>query len=340
MSTKSLIRKNQLHPDILDLVSGYTNDNYYLKSQIDNTLLNLSGTFVKKSGDETITGVKNFISKPTVNNIPILLSGEVIGGGTTVFNGNRVITRESFPNNINAGGEDVVTFLNNIFFPYVSASGYLDEYPIKEFGEDFGNVYFSGSILTGQETQIISITYQTGYQNSYTTVSSEAAQPIKTIFNYSNGNLIDRTINFKVNMQFLNFGGSPSPLIVSDIKTQFYEAPYYYGVSNLTGLNSNNVTSLLLKGSIVRNPDSLSHVFYPNNQYIYFVYPQDSNFNLTPWSYMTSIKDLNTNINYINNVNFYENLEVTVGNGQVVNYTVCKWKNLLNGGPFYIQFNF
>lgn len=340
MASKSLIRKNQLHPDIQDLITGYGNTIYTTKEETSQTLADISGNFVKKITNENITGVKNFVSRPTVNNIPILLSGEAGVSGSNSFNGQRTITANVIGfQGINPGTSTVNDFLNKLFYPFISASASLNSYPIREFGLDINTVNFTGVITPGNEIQMNSITYQTGYNNIYQTVSTESFQNIKNLFGYSNNNIVFQTTSFRVILQFPNLGGSPTPLTITDTKNSVYEAPYYYGLSNLTSLNSAQVTSLT-KGPILQNPSSIIHDFSPNNQYIYIACPNSSAFNLTPWDLITSVKDLNTNFDYTNDLNSPQNLQVTIGNGNIVSYRIYRWKNLVNGGTFRLQFNF
>ena len=110
---KSLIRKNQLHPDIFDLVSGYGDQLFITINELNQTISTISNV-VFTSGNQIISGVKNFTSRPTFNGSGFAITGEL--GGSTNFNGNRKITadvigfKDSTP-----GGNDVVTFLNNLF---------------------------------------------------------------------------------------------------------------------------------------------------------------------------------------------------------------------------------
>jgi len=114
--SKSLIRKNQLHPDISDLVRDY-GSNFFVDSNnlevtgstLQNQINNLGNTYVTRvsgefnnrptvngtgillsgeaaqvdlsstvrtTGNQTISGVKNFASRPTVNGTVVFLSGD------------------------------------------------------------------------------------------------------------------------------------------------------------------------------------------------------------------------------------------------------------------------
>ena len=83
---RGLLRKNQLHPDIADLVSGY-GDNFFITPQelelaIDTSQQIITQGAVLVSGNQNVSGLKNFTTRPTVNGSGVLLSGEVIGVGT------------------------------------------------------------------------------------------------------------------------------------------------------------------------------------------------------------------------------------------------------------------
>jgi hypothetical protein len=69
---KSLIRKNQLHPDIADLVSQYGTGIFASNDQLIQSQL----AFITITGNQTISGIKNFIFRPTVNGSGVLLSGD------------------------------------------------------------------------------------------------------------------------------------------------------------------------------------------------------------------------------------------------------------------------
>jgi hypothetical protein len=72
--SKSLIRKNQLHPDISDLVSGYGTGFFVTPAQLDNAI-DISQQIITQgavlvSGNQTISGLKNFTVLPTISGIP------------------------------------------------------------------------------------------------------------------------------------------------------------------------------------------------------------------------------------------------------------------------------
>jgi hypothetical protein len=119
--SKSLIRKNQLHPDVADLISGF-GDNFFITPE----QLNLE-TIVHTTGDQTINGEKSFTSRPSVNGTGVLLQGEAAPGvvenvvyttGNQTINGVKSFT--SLPNvngvplSTGFGGGSEFTFPSNL----------------------------------------------------------------------------------------------------------------------------------------------------------------------------------------------------------------------------------
>jgi hypothetical protein len=94
--SKSLIRKNQLHPDIADLVSGYGDDFFITENELNQALEVfqnvLTAGAVLVSGDQTISGLKNFITRPTINGTGVLLSGEASASQEFKFTGDLTVT--------------------------------------------------------------------------------------------------------------------------------------------------------------------------------------------------------------------------------------------------------
>jgi hypothetical protein len=121
--SRSLIRKNQLHPDVADLISGF-GDNFFITQD----RLNLQ-TIVHTTGNQTINGVKRFTSRPEVNGTGVLLQGEAAAGvvenvvyttGNQTINGVKSFT--SLPNvngiplstGFGGGGGAEFTFPSNL----------------------------------------------------------------------------------------------------------------------------------------------------------------------------------------------------------------------------------
>jgi hypothetical protein len=94
--SKSLIRKNQLHPDISDLVSGYGTGFFVTPIQLNNAI-DISQQIITQgavlvSGNQTISGLKNFVTRPTVNGTGVLLQGEASTSQEFKFTGDLSVT--------------------------------------------------------------------------------------------------------------------------------------------------------------------------------------------------------------------------------------------------------
>jgi hypothetical protein len=124
--SRSLIRKNQLHPDIADLVSGYGDNFFITPVELTQALSNFGGgnlqNVVYTTGNQTINGLKNFSTRPAVNGVGVLLQGEGAGGEVNIQNvvyttGNQNISGEK--TFINQTKVDSVNFIRN----FISTGG-------------------------------------------------------------------------------------------------------------------------------------------------------------------------------------------------------------------------
>jgi hypothetical protein len=109
--SKSLIRKNQLHPDVADLISGFGNDFFITQSELEQALLGLETDFsfenlVYTTGNQTVGGIKNFNTRPQVNGANVLIQGDTNVVYTT---GNQTINGvKSFGSRPNVNGSGVL----------------------------------------------------------------------------------------------------------------------------------------------------------------------------------------------------------------------------------------
>lgn len=132
---KSLIRKNQLSTDIADLVGQYGSGFFISASQTGTFTATLTGAnVVYTTGNQTISGLKNFITRPTVNGSGVLLIGEAAGGGTVLATGKNIVYTtgdqiisgvKTFSNGININGYDLVTTSFESLIGYIT--GYTDQ---------------------------------------------------------------------------------------------------------------------------------------------------------------------------------------------------------------------
>lgn len=218
------------------------------------------------TGNQTISGAKNFITRPTVNNTGVLLNGEITSG----FNGNRSITRQSFPANVNVGGSDIGSFLNNLFFPFNPATISLNSSPyniIREFGTTYSNVPFQGTITANSETQISNLTC---YSND--TVITTVASPSFGSFNLSTSLNLTQNTFLRVAVTGNN-NGSPTSILSTSREVRF-EAPYYWGSGQL-GLTASQITGGLTKVNGV-GKSTINQFYNTINSYAYLAYPNQA----------------------------------------------------------------
>lgn len=290
--SRSLIRKNQLHPDIADLVGQYGSG--FFQSKYETVLL---------TGNQTIDGVKNFTSRPTFNGIGLATTGEI----------SNTFTIDNLKN-----GQDVVTFLNNTYFPITQASISLNGYSLKELGTTLNPVYFIGSITTGD-----AIIRNLKYKISGNQVGDTVDNPLTT-FNIGIGQPIGNTTQVSVEVSSIINAVSTTASASQSIQ---FEAPHYYGTGTVNLLPS-QITGNLTKGlSLKYNP---TITFTTNDTYMYFAYPNT-------WGNLSSIKDAN---NFSQKENFIKTtVNLPLINSTDYSYNIYKF-NTPTFGTYVITFSF
>jgi hypothetical protein len=283
---KSLIRKNQLHPDVGDLVSGYGSGYFVTFDELEfildeyNPEIELTGqNVVYTTGTQTISGQKSFDTRPRFNGSGLATTGEL--GGSTSFSGARQITADVIGfKGLIPGGNDVVSFLNNVFFPFVSGSITLNNFATQELGKTVTNINFVGTINTGS-LRLNQFTNVEGYVNNVARLP--LLIPVVQNFNWSVGvNLSTRSDNVYIKATGVNQVGSPIE-IVSNVQSIVFEAPTFAG-SGIDNLQNNpaNMKAILsgqnsLGGNngktVMQEPSSFQVQVYTNNSWFYIVYP-------------------------------------------------------------------
>lgn len=261
--SKSLIRKNQLHPDVIELVSGYGSNFFVTRDSLEN--------IVYITGNQTISGVKSFTSRPRFNGSGLATIGEL--DSSTNFNGNRAITRTSFPVGTNVGGNDIVSFLNNVFFPFVPATISLNPYSLQELGTTFQQVPFNGTITQNSETGISNLQYI-----RENTVLSTIPNP--SFGNFSSGFALNLTNNTELKTIVTTNNNGQSNTITSSQIVNFV-APSWYGVG-VNGL----ITGVKNMTKYLNTRANRTFTYNTNNNHFYYAYPND-------WGQLTSIIDQN-----------------------------------------------
>jgi hypothetical protein len=328
--SRSLIRKNQLHPDISDLVSGYGTGFFVTPDQLNNAIDNsqqiITQGAVLVSGNQNISGIKNFTTRPTLNGSGLATTGEL--GGSTVFNGNRQITAnvQGFQG-VNPGGNDVASFLNNVFYPFIPGSITLNSFAVQELGTTAININFIGIINTGS-LNLNQFTNVEGYVNNVGRLP--LLIPVVQNFNWSVGiNLNSTSNNVYIKATGVNQNNTPIQ-IQSNTQSITFEAPYYWG-SGQDNLTSAQITGSPRTKVVSSKPNPITLTYNTNNSRFWLAYPSG-------WGALTSIIDPN-NFNITSSFTG-SGMLLNLVNGSTHPYLV--YKSLVNStnSNFQIRFNF
>jgi hypothetical protein len=234
--SKSLIRKNQLHPDIADLVAQYGSGLFVTSGDLANYQFTaeLTGTnVVYTTGDQTISGVKSFTSRPTVNGTGVLLSGEAA----------------QLPNTIvyTTGDQTISGSKNFLSRPTFNSTGLLIPSDLENIAIQIsGLVEISGDVVfaTGDQTidGLKNFTTRPTVNGTGVLLSGESAQLPETIV-YTTGN---QTISGPKTVKSLRIG-PPESSLNETIDISYYNNNFR-SVSN-TRMNSSIIYNILIKGS-------------------------------------------------------------------------------------------
>lgn len=324
-----------------------------------NLELNLIGleNFVRTTGNQNITGIKNFNLRPTVSGVGVLLQGEAAGSSLDPFNGNRQI-KATPVNNTNYGGSTISGFLENMFFPFISGSVSLNNFPIYTYGiNSVSAISFTGNITLNDNT-ITGIAFIGGNTvlsgPSARTVGGAYGQIIPSLVQLGTTLTASSSDIYRTRI-FVQRDNESSIIESSPNQRIRFEPRYYFGVSNnpnlgslVTGLNgvSNPATYTYNFGS---KPSSVTHSnFQPNGQYIYFAYPSPVSSpqeGIINWGdTLTSIYEINQNFEYIT---AYQQLPPVTLNfpafGKNLRYRIYRSNNLytlLEGQSWTLRFTF
>lgn len=259
--SRSLIRKNQLHPDISDLVRDYGSAFFFGSENLVAT-----GTILQ-------TQINN------LNGSGFATTGEL--QRLTSFNGNRSVTANIIGlNGLTPGGTDITSFLNNIFYPFVSGSITLNSFATQELGKTTSTINFVGTISSGS-LSLNQFTNIGGYINNIARLP--LLTPAVQNFNWSvNVDLNTTSTNVYIKSTGVDQNGSPTQ-IQSNVQSIVFEAPTFVG-SGIDNLQNNPANmKLVLSGqnflggnngkTVIQKPSSFQVQVYTNNSWFYIVYP-------------------------------------------------------------------
>lgn len=283
-------------------------------------------------------------NRPTVNGSGVLLQGDSLSNLTNLmdpFNGNRGITRVPSVGQ-NFGGTTVSGFLNNMFFPFVSATLTLNSFPIQDYGTNTTSIGFNSTLIQNSEPNntITNMQYFRGETSITSPTSPQFGNYTSPPLNLGATLNVNTTgLNIRVNV---NDNGSPKTLRSN--QTLFFQPRYYYGLSSLETISPANLN--LFSSSVPTfKPSSATHLFAPVGQYIYFIYPNETKDDITAWgNTLSSIFDLGSNTENITNFTVQSApFTITYGNGKTLTFRVYRSTLLLTvlaGQSFNFRFTF
>jgi len=197
-------------------------------------------------------------------------------GGDTYFDGNREITRTPY-SGINLGTSTVVNFLEEFFFPFISATVTINSGTTYYETGSSQDIAIVGSVTPNSETLFVgtesgSIRKDGVDWYNFTTTS----------FSTTDSGVIENTY-YKAYVQ-VNNSESPT-LIESSTKTISFIYPYLWGLSTTAGLSGTALYSAMTTKDITIETTKYPSL-YGTATYIYFCYPND-------YDDIASIKDNN-----------------------------------------------
>ena len=188
--SRSLIRKNQLHPDIADLVSGYGDNFFITPAELDSAInfAEAAQGAILVSGNQTISGVKTFATgivapnlvyntgNQTINGVktfatgifaPNLVynTGDQMISGTKIFGSSNTIDSTAGGSTILGGNNNTITGdVSNVFIANGSSNVIGDTGRGRPFNSYIGNGFRNGisgggrfsAILNGDRNRISS----------------------------------------------------------------------------------------------------------------------------------------------------------------------------------------
>ena len=260
---KSLIRKNQLSTDIADLVRQYGSGFFVPYEAANQFTASLTGqNVVYTTGDQNISGLKSFATRPQVNGTGVLLIGEATAGGTVTnvvyTTGNQTIAGlKNFTGTLQFSGNAVATATN------LASTGSTLQANINNLGTTYATV---GNLASTGSTLQTSINNLSG--SSVLTFGNQSITGTKTFTGIVNINSATFSTRPTVNGTgvLLNGEGSIATLPTTIVYTT--GSQNVDGVKNFTGtlqFNGNTVataTNLASTGSTLQtNINNLSNTY-------------------------------------------------------------------------------
>lgn len=248
---------------------------------------------------------------------------------TLAFNGNRTVKRSGLPL-VNAGGTDLLTWIENYFFPFIPATiTCVSATSIVEVGT-VTSITISGATTANDETIFsLGILNQT-LPLPVTLISSfGSALNFSTLTSYSP--VISETIQFQ-HQQLTDNNGTPTT-IYSPVKNISAVYTYLYGVS-ASDLSTGGNPAYIGLTKLVQAAGNKTISLTGTNGYIYFAYPAS-------YGSLTSIIDQN-GFNVTPSFTKYTANVTSSGlvNDYTISYYIYKLNSLTSPVAWSYQFNY
>ncbi len=225
------------------------------------------------------------------------------------FDGNRTIKRSPYTT-LNVGGSNIKEFIENFFFPFLTASVLVASGGTYYYETGSTQTFsISSTITANDETSFGSSSiYRDGIQWYSTT------DPTPMSFAVSDSN-ISSSHAYTTKVQTGN-NGSPT-IISSNSRTASFIFPYLWGMSSTPGLSGNSLYTTFTRQVVSQGNKTVSLV--GNVVYIYFAYP-------VSYPVLTSILDPNS-FEAITNFQYSASVPVTssgLSTNWMANYKVYR----------------
>jgi len=183
----------------------------------------------------------------------------------TGYNGNRSIKRSGY-SGINVGGTNLKQFIENFFFPFLSATVSLTNTGTYYYETGSIRTITTPALITPNEETVFGTSYiQRDSSTVYTTVS-----PSPLNFGYSDVN-VSSSHTYQA---FTNVNNNGSPTTVSSgTQNVNFIFPYLYGTSATAGLSGTSLYTTLVSGKDASPQGSKIYNYNNNSIYMYFCYP-------------------------------------------------------------------
>jgi hypothetical protein len=219
------------------------------------------------------------------------------------FNGDRPITRQDSEwQGINVGGEHVVEFLDNFFFPFNAAT--------VSITNPSSTIYYeTGSVQTRTITSTITPNSETLFGTGSVKKDGLAWNTIAVIPPYTPAFTNTNFSSSHTYQTFIQTNNNGAPLVISsNIRSILFIYPYLWGLNSTPGLEGTTLYTTMQSKSITTENDK-SGYFWGTGTYIYFTYPSSyaslisildpNNFELLPsFEYSASVPVTSSGLTY------------------------------------------